>query len=67
MSLVPHSAYPPFMNHDRMPSPQCHPTKFDSIIAVKLAQAAEAVRMTLRDHIILGDGSYYSFSENKKL
>ena len=43
------------------------PTKFDSIIAAKLTQAAEAVRMTLRDHIILGDGSYYSFSENKKL
>ena len=43
------------------------PTKFDSAIAAKLTQAAEAVRMTLRDHIILGDGSYYSFSENKKL
>ena len=43
------------------------PTKFDSIIAAKLTQAAEAVRMKLRDHIILGDGSYYSFSENKKL
>lgn len=43
------------------------PTKFDSVITVKLTKAAEAVRMTLRDHIILGDGSYYSFSENKKL
>ena len=43
------------------------PTKFDSIIAAKLTQAAEAVRMNLRDHIILGDGSYYSFAENKKL
>ena len=43
------------------------PTKFDSAIAAKLTQAAEAVRMTMRDHIILGDGSYYSFSENKKL
>ena len=43
------------------------PTKFDSLIAAKLTQAAEAVRMKLRDHIILGDGSYYSFAENKKL
>ena len=43
------------------------PTKFDGIIAAKLTQAAEAVRMKLRDHIILGDGSYYSFAENKKL
>lgn len=43
------------------------PTKFDSAIAAKLTQAAEAVRMTLRDHIILGDGSYYSFKDNKKL
>ena len=43
------------------------PTKFDSMIAAKLTQAAEAVRMKMRDHIILGDGSYYSFSENKKL
>ena len=43
------------------------PTKFDSIIAAKLSQAAEAVRMKMRDHIILGDGSYFSFAENKKL
>ena len=43
------------------------PTKFDRIIAAKLTQAAEAVRMNLRDHIILGDGSYYSFKDNKKL
>ena len=43
------------------------PTKFDSIIVAKLTQAAEAVRMKMRDHIILGDGSYYSFTENKKL
>ncbi|MBR4921974.1 MAG: DNA repair protein RadC [Prevotella sp.] len=43
------------------------PTKFDSFITAKLTQAAEAVRMTMRDHIILGDGSYYSFLENKKL
>ena len=43
------------------------PTKFDSIIVAKLTQAAEAVRMKMRDHIILGDGSYYSFAENKKL
>jgi len=43
------------------------PTKFDSTIAAKLTQAAESVRMTLRDHIILADEQYYSFSENKKL
>ena len=43
------------------------PTKLDSVIAEKLTQAAEAVRITMRDHIILRDGSYYSFSENKKL
>ena len=43
------------------------PTKFDNTIAAKLTQAAESVRMTLRDHIILADGSYYSFAENKKL
>ena len=43
------------------------PTKFDSIIAAKLSRAAEAVRMKMRDHIILGDGSYFSFAENKKL
>ncbi len=43
------------------------PTKFDSIIAARLARAAESVRMTLRDHIILADERYYSFAENKKL
>ena len=43
------------------------PTKFDSTIAAKLTQAAESVRMTLRDHIILADEQYYSFKANKKL
>lgn len=43
------------------------PTKFDSIIAEKLTKATGAVRMTLRDHIILADEQYFSFSENKKL
>jgi len=43
------------------------PTKFDSIIAARLKTAAEAVRMTLRDHIILAEERYFSFKENKKL
>ena len=43
------------------------PTKFDSTIAAKLTQAAESVRMTLHDHIILADEQYYSFKDNKKL
>ena len=43
------------------------PTKFDSMIVAKLTQAAESVRMTLRDHIILADEQYYSFKDNKKL
>lgn len=43
------------------------PTKFDNMIAEKITKAAESVRMTLRDHIILADEQYYSFSENKKL
>jgi DNA repair protein RadC len=43
------------------------PTKFDNMIAEKLTKAAEAVRMTLRDHIILADEQYYSFKDNKKL
>lgn len=30
-------------------------------------QAAESVRMTLCDHIILADEQYYSFKDNKKL
>ena len=43
------------------------PTKFDNMIAEKLTKAAESVRMTLRDHIILADGQYFSFKDNKKL
>ena len=43
------------------------PTKFDNMIAEKLTKAAEAVRMTLRDHIILADEQYYSFKDNTKL
>ena len=43
------------------------PTKFDNMIAEKLTKAAEAVRMTLCDHIILADEQYFSFAENKKL
>ena len=42
------------------------PTKFDNMIAEKLTKAADAVRMTLRDHIILADEQYFSLSENKK-
>ena len=30
-------------------------------------KAAESVRMTLLDHIILADEQYYSFKDNKKL
>lgn len=33
----------------------------------KLTQAAESVRMTLLDHIILADEQYCSFKDNKKL
>ena len=36
-------------------------------LAAKLTQAAESVRMTLRDHIILADEQYFSFKDNKKL
>ena len=43
------------------------PTKFDNMIAEKLTKAAEAVRMKLRDHIILADEQYFSFKDNKKL
>ena len=43
------------------------PTKFDNMIGEKLTKAAEAVRMTLRDHIILADEQYFSFKDNKKL
>ncbi len=43
------------------------PTKFDSTIAAKLTQAAESVRMTLHDHIILADEQYFSFKDNNKL
>ena len=43
------------------------PTKFDNMIAEKLTKAAEAVRITLRDHIILADEQYFSFKDNKKL
>ena len=43
------------------------PTRFDNMIAEKLTKAAESVRMTLRDHIILADGQYFSFKDNKKL
>ena len=43
------------------------PTKFDSTLAAKLTQAAESVRMTLRDYIILVDEQYFSFKDNKKL
>ena len=43
------------------------PTKFDNMIAEKLTKAAEAVRITLRDHIILADEQHFSFKDNKKL
>lgn len=53
-----------FHNH---PSGDPVPSGVDSMVTERLRQAGDILGIPLKDHIIVGNGTYYSFSENGKL
>lgn len=55
-----------FIVHNH-PSGVSTPSNADFIITEKIGQASKLLDIVLLDHIIIGDGEYYSFKEQKKL
>ena len=49
------------------PSGDCTPSKADLKITAKLFHLSEMLGMTMADHVIVSDETYYSFSENGTL
>lgn len=49
------------------PSGNIRPGKQDDLLTDKLENAAKLMEITLVDHIILADGSYYSYSDEGRL
>ncbi len=49
------------------PSGNVHPSKEDDKLTTRLKQAAAAMDITLIDHIVLTDGSYFSYSDEGRL
>ncbi len=49
------------------PSGNSRPSKQDDMLTSELAKAAKIVNLPLLDHIIVSDGSYYSYSDEGKL
>ncbi|MDP2052126.1 MAG: JAB domain-containing protein, partial [Acidobacteriota bacterium] len=52
-----------FHNH---PSGDPSPSTFDRLLTRRLAVAGDMLGIELADHIILGDGTYFSFKEESK-
>lgn len=55
-----------FIVHNH-PSGKAIPSNSDHLITNKLIKAGELLDIKVLDHIIIGDGEYYSFKENDKL
>ena len=53
-----------FHNH---PSGDSSPSEEDRCITKRIREAGELLGISLMDHIIVGDGTYYSFKENGAL
>ncbi len=49
------------------PSGNTHPSRNDEMLTKKLSEACSTMRIHLLDHVIITDGSYYSFREDGKL
>lgn len=49
------------------PSGCVRPSRDDEEITKKIAEACRVMRIFLVDHVIIGDGDYYSFRDNGKL
>lgn len=55
-----------FIVHNH-PSGVSTPSNADFVVTEKIERAGKLLDITLLDHIIVGDGEYYSFKEQKKL
>ena len=49
------------------PSGNPNPSNADYLVTNKIKKAGELLDVTLLDHIIIGDGQYYSFKEHDKI
>lgn len=49
------------------PTNDCYPSKNDDHITYKLRDAAAIMDIALHDHIIICDGTYYSYKDQKRL
>lgn len=47
------------------PSGDASPSQEDAAVTERLRQAGELMCINLIDHIVIGDGNYYSFTENR--
>lgn len=46
------------------PSGNCDPSKEDKSVTIRLKECGELIGIEVIDHIIIGDGTYFSFKEN---
>lgn len=49
------------------PSGCVRPSRDDEAITKEIAEACRVMRIFLVDHVIIGDGNYYSFRDEGKL
>ena len=49
------------------PSGKLRPSRQDIVLTEQVKKAAEIMRITVMDHIILTDDSYYSFADEGQL
>ena len=49
------------------PSNNMHPSRDDDSLTERIKKAGEVMSVKLLDHVIIGDGSYYSYNEEGKL
>ena len=56
-----------FMVAHNHPSGNCSPSPQDNILTMNLKNAGELLGVELKEHIIIGDDSYYSYAEEGKL
>ena len=61
-----HSACNVILSHNH-PSGDCMPSELDIEITERLVETGNIIGIPVIDHIIVGEDSYYSFSEHKLL
>lgn len=64
--IVKYDGYSFYLIHNH-PSGDCSPTKSDEIATFMISTEAKRNRRPLIDHLIIGDGCYYSFRKNEKI